>query len=99
MNHPLVYGEALSDLMPGLIRFRKALHIGPDGRYRAAAELPAEEAAPLARALKRAEAEMLLEEADSWPDGGPEPTPSQRTADALLRLVTSLAPPASPPDS
>ena len=88
-QRPLIYGESISDLMPALIKVHDSMDRTSDGRYRFSFSLPSQEAAPLARAVKRAEAEILLEEADRFPDGE-ETEPGGRTAAAFIRLVTSL---------
>ena len=78
---PLVYGEHVEDLLPGLVRFREGLHRTPDGSYVVWATLSNGDAAPLRRALLRAEAELMKE------DGGAIGT----SAAALVRIVSAIS--------
>lgn len=79
-----------------------------DGWYRVDVELDPSTGAPLARALMRVEAEMLLYDADNITNGSGDPVrePNQRRADAFVELThrvyramsgLSLPLPQSPP--
>lgn len=63
------------------------MKLGDDGRYRGSFEFEPAVAVPFRRALIRAEAEVLAEEADKVDPGWVERSESQRRVDALLRLV------------
>jgi len=86
----IVYGERVSALMPGLIAFGDAAFIDAEGMYRSSVILDPVVGEPLARALMRAESELLLEDAErigtEATDGR---TPDQRRADAFVRVVVA----------
>jgi hypothetical protein len=87
-----VYGEHVADLLPGLFAFRDAMHLGEDGMYHSSVCLEPSVGNPLARAMMRAEAELLREDADRV--GTPEDdrrTQPQRAADAFIRLAHAVA--------
>jgi hypothetical protein len=87
----IVYGERVGDLLPVLRRIREEAEVTPSGRMEFHIELDPDECSPFARALLRAEASVLLDEADSLdPGGGPGPDSGARTADALVRLVQEI---------
>ena len=94
-------GEPVTELIRAFLQFETAER--PNGRYRINADLESDVAAPLARALMRVEAELLLEDADAWgTDGYEDRTSPQRCADALAELLTRCAAatgvkPAEPP--
>lgn len=96
----LVAGEPVSELIRAFLEFETSER---GGRYEIHADLEADVAGPLARALMRVEAELLLEDADAWgTDGYEDRTSPQRCADALVELVTRCATatgvkPAKPP--
>jgi|tagenome__1003787_1003787.scaffolds.fasta_scaffold20181114_2 hypothetical protein len=77
-----VYGELVEDLLPGLVRVRDGMQPAPDGGFVFWTTLTDVEAAPLRRALLRAEAQLATE-ADR--------TAGQRSAEALRRVVTALS--------
>ena len=88
----LIYGERVADLVPVLVLMGESRRIRADGMHELSWKLPSEEAAPLLRALLRAEAELALEDADALGTPGfEERTSEQRAADALLRLIRRLA--------
>lgn len=97
----LVAGEPVTELIRAFLQFETAER--PDGMYQIDAHLEPDIAAPLARALLRVEAELLLRDADAWgTDGFEDRTSPQRCADALVELVTRCATatgvkPAEPP--
>jgi hypothetical protein len=87
-----IYGERVIDLLPALVALKDGMTLDRSGRYRISARLDSAVAAPLRRALARAEAELLLEDADRiGTSEEADRTPQQRAADALVRLVTALA--------
>jgi hypothetical protein len=81
-RRPLVFGERTEDLIPGLQRVREALRPTPDGGYIFWTTLTDPAAAPLRRALLRAEAQLATE---------PGRTPGERSAEALQSVVRALA--------
>ena len=91
-NHDtLVYGEHLEDLRPALEAVRKAASIQADGSVAFSVVLEPSVGRPLQRALMRAEAEVLLAEADApLSERSEERTPEQRAADALVRLAEAI---------
>ena len=94
-------GEPVTELIRAFLQFERAEQ--PDGMYQIDARLEPDVAAPLARALMRVEAELLLRDADAWgTDGYEDRTSPQRCADAFVELVTRCATatgmkPAEPP--
>lgn len=86
-----VYGELVVDLMPSLLRIRETSSFDETGGCHINVELSDAEAAPLVRAMHRAEAELLLEDADRLTPGSRrDRTPEQRRADALVRVAEAL---------
>jgi hypothetical protein len=84
----------LADLLPALVEMKNNMAIDGDGMYTSSFKLEPSVASPFLRALMRAEAELLIEDADSL--GTPHEnhrTAEQRAADALVRLVLALPPP------
>ena len=89
-NPILVAGEPVTELIRAFLQFETAEE--PDGMHHIDARLEPDVAAPLARALMRVEAELLLADADAWgTDGYEDRTSPQRCADALVELVTRCA--------
>jgi hypothetical protein len=87
----IVYGEQISDLVPGLFAVRDSMTIGRDGMCRFSATLEREVGQPLQRAMMRVEAELLLEDADSVGKGHEVVrTYEQRAADGLVRLAKAV---------
>ena len=90
----VIYGERLRDLLPGIRAFGNAMTVGDDGMYHASITLAPETGPPLRRALMRAEAQLLEEDADTIGSGLEEDrTYEQRAADALVRLAQAITPP------
>lgn len=86
-----VYGEAIEDLLPGLVTIAGAMQFGADGMFRADVTLAPKEGLPLQKALMRAEAALMLEDADrigslTYEDR----TYGQRAHDAFVRLVEAI---------
>jgi hypothetical protein len=87
----VVYGEPVADLLPALMILKDGMTRDRSGGYRISARFEADAAVPLRRALARAEAELMLEDADRiGTSEETDRTHEQRTADALVRLVTAL---------
>jgi hypothetical protein len=86
-EHELVAGEPVRALMEALVQCMPTQI--DDGWYRIDVELDAPTGDPLARALMRVEAEMLLHDADSIGSGagGRLRDPDQRRADAFVELT------------
>ncbi|HVE46750.1 MAG TPA: DUF222 domain-containing protein [Acidimicrobiales bacterium] len=94
----IVYGERVSALMPGLTAFGDAASIDEDGMFSSSVVLHPTVAHPLVRALMRAEAELLLEDAESIGSESPdERTSAQRRADAFMRLALKMNKASAPP--
>jgi hypothetical protein len=87
----IVYGERFGDLLPTLEQMRDSMRVRPDGLMSFSCRLPPQQAAPFERALLRAEAELMLEDAEAIGSPSHEPrTREQRSADALLRMMRTL---------
>lgn len=83
-----VYGEAVEDLLPGLLAITEAMQVDADGMFHAEVALAPKKGLPLQKALMRAEAALMLEDADEigslrYEDRSYE----QRSHDAFMRLV------------
>jgi hypothetical protein len=86
-----VYGERIGDVLPGLRAFMDAAVYDDRGGLRSSVTLPPDVGQPLFRAMMRAQAELLLEDADNFgSDADADRTDEQRAADALVRLATRL---------
>ena len=86
-----IYGETLEDLLPGLLAIAEAMHIGADGMFHASFKLAQAEGQPLQKALMRAEAALMLEDADRIGSVGYEDrTYEQRAHDAFMHLVRAI---------
>ncbi len=91
VNRQSVYGERVSDLLPAPLAFRNTIHQGRDGFWRTSLKLESAVAAPLQKALLRAEAEVLLEEADlASPQQLEVQTARGLRADAFVRIVQAV---------
>jgi hypothetical protein len=90
-TNDVVYGERIGDLLPRLLRLADSMRPMPGEMYELAAVLDRREAPPVMRALLRAEAELLLEDAETYgSDAYEERTHEQRAADAFVRLARAL---------
>lgn len=88
----LIYGEQPADLLPPLRAIAASAEEMPDGMIQYDARFEMAAGAPLFRALMRAEAELLREDADNFGVPGVEDrTPDQRRADAFLLICSALA--------
>ena len=86
----LHYGERLRDLLPAFTRIMQ--NMGRDGSdFVIDVHLPPDEALPFVRAMHRAEAELLIEDADALTDLKiRDRTSEQRELDALVRVVAGF---------
>lgn len=82
-----VAGEDPRVLLPLLTRLADNLVQNEDGTFHVHVEYSKEEAPPLARALMRIEAELLLGDARRHAPGAPWRSPAARSVDAVLVLV------------
>jgi hypothetical protein len=88
----LLYGERIDEVVPALEAVLDAGSIDEDGMFAYSVVLPPAVGGPFRRAMMRAEAELLLEDAEALQSGTYEDrTPEQRAADALVRLVDTMA--------
>ncbi len=89
----LVFGERLGDLLPVLRKLTEEAHLDSSGMCQFNGEFEADVATPLFRALMRAEAELLVEDADALRPGryGEQRTRDERSADALMRLAQAMS--------
>ena len=88
----LVYGERLGDLRPVLRAITQRAHLVDEGMFVFEGRFEPHTATPFIRALMRAEAELLLEDADALQPGRYEEqrTSDQRAVDALVRLAQAV---------
>ncbi|HEX6878258.1 MAG TPA: hypothetical protein VF165_21555, partial [Nocardioidaceae bacterium] len=86
-----VAGEPVEALLPGLLAVRDSMVIHDDGMASMYTTLPAEQAAPLTRAMFRVEAELLQRDARVWDELARTRTSENRRADALLLLAQRVA--------
>jgi hypothetical protein len=89
--HEFIYGETVEALMPGLLTIIDNMILTKDGSCHFSVRLERERANPLRRALMRAEAELLSEDADAV--GSPAESQrsyEERAGDALVRLAEAL---------
>ena len=91
MSSPaVVYGESADDILRALSK--SDWNITDDGMYHFDVCLSLDEAGPVCRAVMRAEARLLCEDADHCgPLSDDIRTPEQRAADALFAVVTEAA--------
>lgn len=94
IHDQLVYGERASELAPAILMLIEAGSVqGDQFCFPSKVSLPAVVGRPFLRALRRAEAELLLEEAEAlrW---GPQPlrTDEERRSEALIRIGAGIRP-------
>jgi hypothetical protein len=90
-NQDLIYGETLEDLWPAFRHIASNLRQEPEGSYTVDVRLSGETARPLERALSRAEAQLLLEDADALAAADATwRTPGQRRFDAFMLVVACI---------
>jgi hypothetical protein len=86
-----VYGERVGDLLPGLRAFHEASEVAEDGSIHSSVTLEPEIAIPFFRAIMRAEAELLLQDAEALGTTSEDRrTYEQRAADALVRVAQAI---------
>ena len=88
----LIYGETAESLLPGLLAIAHNMESAKDGFCHFSVRLEPERGNPLRRALMRAEAELLSEDADAV--GTPRESQrryEERAADALVLLAEAWA--------
>jgi hypothetical protein len=91
LREPLIYGETIEALKPGLRELGDAVVRHEDGMAELTATVRAETSTPFMRALLRAEAELLLEAADaSDAFDRASQEPYERAADAFMRVIRAL---------
>ena len=90
-NEHLVYGEPADALNVGIERVVRSVRRRPDGHYEWSGDLTDPDGLPLLRAIYRAEAEVLIEEADALarPDRVPR-TEYERKRVAFARISEGL---------
>jgi hypothetical protein len=88
----LVYGERVGELLPVLRNLVKGWRLTNDGMFELSGEFDAEVGLPIFRALTRAEAELLLEDADALGRGQDhrQRTSKQRSPDALVCVAEAV---------
>lgn len=91
IHSQIIYGEATEDLLPALAAFADAMHVDSEGMFHASVVLAPKVGLPLQKALMRAEAALMLEDADRigslrYEDRSHE----QRAYDAFMRLVQAI---------
>ncbi len=91
-SNALVYGERIYDLLPVLRKLTETWRLNNEGMCELYSAFDAHVAVPFFRALLRAEAELLLEEADALVPGDFDHQfgSGQRSADALVRLAEAV---------
>lgn len=87
VNDPLVFGESARAILDALSQGEH--RSTSNGMVEFDLHLSKEEAPPLVRAMMRAEAQLLLDDADAFGEETPLRSPEQRCCDALLELVTA----------
>jgi hypothetical protein len=86
-----IYSEAIEDQLPGLLAIAGAMQVDGEGMCRAAVTLAPEEGLPLQKAMMRAEADLMLEDADRIGSAQYEGRSyEQRVHDAFMRLVQAI---------
>lgn len=85
MKDATVYGESARTIMTTLMRSDR--RITPSGMCEFELALEPEESGPVVRAMWRAEAELLIEDAADFDPYEISRTEEQRRADAFVRLV------------
>lgn len=91
-NTTLIFGEPAPVLVAALLPMFENRRTLPNGMIRAELRLEPELGEPLMRALMRAEAKLLLADADAL--GGPDyeaRTDDQRRCDALVEIAEAMA--------
>ena len=90
MNDAMVFGESAKTLLTTLSKC-ETHEDNVSGMIRFDLRMSPEETGPVARALFRAEANLLLDDADAFDPIATTRTPEQRRADALVEIATAAA--------
>ncbi len=90
MNDEMVFGESARTLLATLSKCRTH-EDDVSGMIHFDLRMTPKEAGPVVRALLRAEAELLLDDADTFDPAATTRTPEQRRADALLEIAAAAA--------
>lgn len=90
MNDAMVFGESARTLLTTLSKC-ETHDDNVSGMIRFDLRLSPEETGPVVRALFRAEAELLLDDADTFDPMATTRTPEQRRADAFVEIATAAA--------
>ncbi len=86
---PTSYGESAADILTTLAKGDRRMTKA--GRYQLNVEMSSAGAGPFVRALMRAEAELLLLDADDFDSDVARRTPDQRRVDALLNVAKAAS--------
>ncbi|WP_421118536.1 hypothetical protein ACE2AJ_14295 [Aquihabitans daechungensis] len=87
-HQELIFGEQRAELRRGLQRMRAVMTLAPGGKVVFSAPLVAAVGRPLVRALHRAEAQLLLRDADALDDPALVDRPdAERRGDAVLLIL------------
>ena len=89
MQSALAYGEPADEIVRVLARCQRC--VTDSGMHEIELEMPPTEAGPVVRAMMRAKAELLIEDADSFDAFEERRTPEQRGADAFMAVVDAAA--------
>lgn len=90
MNDATAFGESAMTLL-AILSKAKVREDEDSGMIRFDLRMSPEETGPVVRALFRAEAELLLNDADAFNPAATSRTPEQRRADALVEIATAAA--------
>ncbi len=83
------YGESAQTILSAMAKSEH--HETASGMHHLDLSLTPAETGPLFRALMRAEAQLLMSDADAFEPTNPLRTPEQRRVDALVEIVTTAA--------
>lgn len=90
-NTDLIYSERFNDLWPAFRHIASNLSREPGGGHSFDVSLSGEEVRPLVRALNRAEAQLLIEDAEALVDPAvTDRTPGERRYDAFMLVVAGI---------
>ncbi len=90
MKDAMVFGESARTLLTTLSKC-ETREDDVSGAIRFDLRMTPEETGPVVRALLRAEAELLLDDADTFDPTATTRTPEQRRADALVEIAIAAA--------
>lgn len=89
MEDATIYGESARAILGTLAKSKH--RVADSGMHTFHLRMTPTDAGPVARAIMRAEAELLLEDADAFDSLGECRTPEQRRADAFVEVVEAAA--------